>query len=495
MAAEIIYTSNPSDYLKLEGLYINEKDPPGQIVGVDLNRMGIAGKCVRGPETVQLITSPAEFTAIYGGRSYQPGAALFGEVWRALLGKKFGIVGIRRVVAAAAVAGARSLSNAVPTVIATATASSRGVWSLAVNGGPTVAVEAASNGDANMWNCRVAFQGTEKVYENLNTQAGFDNLLEVVGDDPANLIVLTKNADGRPVNSAATALTGGADGTLADADYIAAITDLAAYTGLAGAFVAEAAPSQSALNAAINTLAVGAVDRVFPVWSGVLANTRAQEITAKAAQITTSTDRVLWCSNPGYVLDPETGTLIDAPPHHFMGAILSQTDVDVHVGSAEASKFLGGCRKLRNENWSVGDYQLLKAAGISALEKVSAGFQFRSGVTASLVSGRTEIAARRMKDYLQISASERLKYYVKAKNTRVNRAQMAAELTAFCSDLKDSERIIESFSIDQTTVNTANQRAQGIEKILWRVRLIGHILSLVLETEIGTGVTIVSNEG
>ena len=34
------------------------------------------------------------------------------------------------------------------------------------------------------------------------------------------------------------------------------------------------------------------------------------------------------------------------------------------------------------------------------------------------------------------------------------------------------------------------ERAQGLEFILWRVKLIGHMLHIVLKTEIGTGVTI-----
>lgn len=495
MASEIFFTSNPSDYTKLEGLYINEKDPPGQIVGVDLNRIGIGGKCVRGPETIQLITSPADFTSIYGGRSLQSGGALYGEVWRSLVGKKFGIVAIRRVVASDAVAGSRNLQDGVPATIATVTASSRGAWSAAVNGGPTVAVEAASNGNVNHWNLRVTYQGAERVYENINTTAGNDNLAEVFGNDPTNLVVVAKVADGRPANAVAAALTGGTDGTLTDADYIAAITDLSAYNGLAAVMIAEAAPTQATLNGTIVTLAAQATDREFLTWSGVPGNTRAQEITALGTHITTRSDRIVWCSNPAKVLDPETGAKIDAYPHHFMASIISQTDVDVHVGSAEASKGLAGIRELRNEGWTRGDFELLKAAGISALEKIDGGFQFRSGVTTSLTTGRTEIARRRMTDFLQLSAAKRLRFFVKAKNTRVNRATMGAELTAFCNDLRDQERIVEEFQIDQTTVNTANQRAQGIEKILWRVRLIGHILALVLETEIGTGVTIVSNEG
>lgn len=61
---------------------------------------------------------------------------------------------------------------------------------------------------------------------------------------------------------------------------------------------------------------------------------------------------------------------------------------------------------------------------------------------------------------------------------------------AFSRSLRDQNRIIEDFAVDQESVNTAAERGRGIEKILWRVRLVGHILHLVLETEIGTGVVI-----
>ncbi len=50
--------------------------------------------------------------------------------------------------------------------------------------------------------------------------------------------------------------------------------------------------------------------------------------------------------------------------------------------------------------------------------------------------------------------------------------------------------MIEDYEIDSESVNTAGQRATGEEHVLWRVKLIGHILSLVLDTEIGVGTLI-----
>ena len=210
----------------------------------------------------------------------------------------------------------------------------------------------------------------------------------------------------------------------------------------------------------------------------------------KEAQITTPSDRIVWCYNAAKTLDPETGLKVDQGPHVWMASILSQNDVDIHPGARETTQQTAGISELNNEALTRADLILLRDAGISALEKLPDGFLFRSGVTTTLESGLTEITRRRSADFLQLSASDRLKTHVKAKNTIERRALMAGELTAFSDELRDQSRIIEEFAVEQESVNTQAQRGQGIEKLLWRVRLIGHILHLVLETEIGTGVTI-----
>ena len=92
--------------------------------------------------------------------------------------------------------------------------------------------------------------------------------------------------------------------------------------------------------------------------------------------------------------------------------------------------------------------------------------------------------------FLLLSAADRLREYVKEEGTTTVRAAMVAELQAFSEELRDQERIIENFAIEQATVNTEAQRARGIERILWRVKLIGHLLHLVISAEIGTGVLI-----
>jgi hypothetical protein len=67
---------------------------------------------------------------------------------------------------------------------------------------------------------------------------------------------------------------------------------------------------------------------------------------------------------------------------------------------------------------------------------------------------------------------------------------MAGEITGFSQGLKDKQRVVEDYEIDQESVNNATQRGRGEEHLLWRVRLISHMLSLVFETDISTGTVI-----
>jgi hypothetical protein len=166
--------------------------------------------------------------------------------------------------------------------------------------------------------------------------------------------------------------------------------------------------------------------------------------------------------------------------------------VDIHPGGQTTVPQTAGVSSVTNEALTRADLVLLRETGICTLEKLSGQFLFRSGVTTSLVSGKTEITRRRMADFLQLSAADRLKYYVKSKNTLEVRAQITGELVAFSQSLRDQSRVVEEFEVTQEGVNTELQRSQGIEKVLWRVKLIGHILALVIETEIGTGVIIES---
>lgn len=507
---DVYFTTNPSEYSQLEGLYVSEREPAGFIRGKDLGTVGLAGKAVRGPTTPQIITSSGQFIDTYGERDYGSGGSLIGEMWKALLNKPFGTLVCRRVAAADAVKASFTMETDADgssgVSVLRIDASSVGVWGNSV----AFKIEDATDGDADHFNLTVKWLGKSVTYQNLDVSAAnVDNTAAAVGTDETRLVDLVKTSNGRPDNTAGvaeadadgflylgTAATGftvvaGSDGTLVVGDYNSGMNDLAVFPNVAVCLVPEAVTGSAAtFHSNLVTLAASVSDRIFLTWAQAHGQSAATEAAQVGTQITTRSDRIVWCYNSPYTLDPKTSGEVQTAPHVWMAAILSQIDVDIHAGAFETVAFLAGITRVTSTSLSRADLKLLRAAGICALERTSDGFQFRSAVTTSLVAGKTELARRRAADYLQLSASTRLRYYVKRKNTATNRALAAGELTAFSDDLRDRERVVEDYEIDQNSVNNATQRARGEERILWRVKLIGHILALVLETDIATGTII-----
>ena len=484
--SDIYFSTNPADWTKLEGLYINEKQPAGFIRGVDLSTVGMATACVRGPLTPTIITSSADFLNIFGGRDYGGGGTIIGQGWAAMLNKPFGTVVIRRVAAAAASKASHQLL-ATATPIVQVNASSVGAWGLGI----TVDVTAPTDGISGHFNLTAHYLGRDYLYQNLDTTTGNNNLAQVIGTDPARPIDLVKLADGTPDDVAGAALaTGGSDGSVASSDYNTGLDDLANFPGVGVVLIPEAVPVAATVWSHLVTIAPTVADRIFLTWANVHTNGQSAEVSAEAAAITTTSDRIIWCYNSPYTIDPTTSLAFQQNPAIWMAAILSQVDVDIHPGSFQTEAVLAGITSLTQPGLSRGDYIALKNGGICALESTPSGFRFRSGVTTNLNPGLTEITRRRMADFLQLSAAQRLQTYVKGKNTPEIRARMAGELVSFSQGLKSLGRIVADFGINQTDVNTDPQRANGEEHILWQVKLIGHMLYLVLDTDISTGTVI-----
>lgn len=510
MAAGVYFNTNPAEWTRVEGLYISERKNPGLIQGVSLSLPAIAGKCVRGPSAPMKITSIARFLEVFGGRDVANDETfpLYGEVWRASINKPMGAMVVRRVYASdAAIASIdlETLANGSGTAVLRVAASSPGTWPMGSR--LKTKVEAPSGGVSGKFNLRVSYLGEEVVYADLDIRTGTDNLLAVVGEDEGNWVVLTKLADGTPITTGMSGLDSGGfidvgetvgsfsnvvgtDGTVAAADYVSGLTDINAFKGVGITLVAEASPTHATLQAAIVAQAPTLSDRVQLAWSGIHGQAVATEITSKTTAITTTSDRIIWCYNSAKMLDPSTALLIDSMPHHWMAAILAQTDVDVHPGCDDTKKANASISKLRNESLSRADLIALREAGICALERDDDGFAFHSGVcTDNTATVQSEITTRRQRDFLQLSAAARVKSYVKTPSSVTRRRLMVGEIEAFCGSLMDDERIVEAFEVLDNVTSDA-QAGKGLRKILWRVRLIGHLLFIVLETDISTGTTI-----
>ena len=489
------FTTNESEITRVEGLYIKERNPPSQITGAFLGVVGVTGETVRGPVDVPVeITNETDFKSIFGGRDQGNGGAIVNKVWLSMLNKPFGKVVVVRAADDGAATASDILVDGSAVHIVTIEATSPGAW----GGFVTYDVKNATDGNSNHFNLVVTYLGTVYTYENLDLHAGADNSLAVIGDSLSNVVKLVKIADGRPVNAASQTLgvsgaspTAGSDGSIADADFTASgrgLNQVKAYKGVGTVWIAER--SSSALKSAISTAAAASSDRLFLIGAD---SETVDKATATAETASYIGDRVVYCFNHAYTLDPETATSVVTQPQGWMASILSQIDVDIHPGEEDTKQYTAGIQRLFNENFDRDDYADFKAAGICALEKDD-GFAFVSGVTTNNVNGKKEITRRRSTDFLELSIASELKHSVKKKNVKSRRDSNFGIISGFLADLADAERVVDkkddgspAFQLVRTT--STQDTLNEVERMLMRVKLIGHMLEIVLETEIGVGVT------
>lgn len=481
----IKYTDNPGQYTLLPGLYVTEKDPPRFARGIDTGVIGIVGETVRGPVNTPVSCANAEeLTSIFGGRDHGDGV-LANYVWRALLNKTVGRIVVVRAAAAAAAAATLTLDSKL-----TVTASSVGKW----GNNLTAAVEDATDGDANHFNLVIAYstEGRTVTYENLNIQSGQVNIDSVVGDALSNLVTLTVAANGRPVNSAAASLATGSDGTIASTDYTGtgdAIDQILAYDGVK--IIVEASSGDDtfvqALNADFITKSANVADRIFVMWSGDHADSRADQLTYSDALA--QGDRYKFAWNSPYTVDPETATQIQTPPHHWVAAALSQLDVDEHPGAYKARKYFAGISKLTNESLTWAQLVELEAGNVSVITNNS-GYTMANAVMLTDDTGKRDVMRRRSADFLIAGMADVLKYFVNARLTEANRRSAESEVIAYLETLKKAQRIVEDYNVDIDSVNTSTNLGQGIFYVLASVRLIGTAKYIPLIAEIGATVVI-----
>lgn len=503
------FTSNDADISQLEGVYIKETNPPATVAEQSLNTVGVFGATLKGPiGTPVLIGSEARFIEVFGG-GYLDGVNI-NKVWTSILNKGFSSLYVARVAAAAAVKASFTCESAAAGGGVTTIridASSAGAWGNKLKW----KVSAATSAVAGEFNLAIKDTITGKVwlYENLNTTTG-DNLVDTIGTDDGRPVDVVKLSSTRPVNSAAgvdgadsdgytflgqtvTAFTSvaGADGTIADTDYYGTGKGLNLLQTLKGVAVVYCAEyTSSALKALMKTAAAASSDRIFLMGADSHTTTVASAVTDVASY---RSDRVVYAFNHAYTIDPVTGAEVLTRPESWMATILANTDVDIHVGEEDTKRFLAGITRLYNESLERSDYTSLKAAGIAAMEIDLGSPVFVSGVVTDLTPGKTEIARRRMADFLQLSAAYTLRFHVKKKNTEQRRTAIGATLKGWLSGLKAQGRVVEDFNIDMDILNSSTDRDNGIQRILMQVDLVPHMLAIVLTTEIGTGVTIVTN--
>ena len=507
MATDLMYTTNPNEWTRLEGVYVNRKKPDPRITGTQLNTVGMLFQAVRGPLTPQYVGSPQEASALYGGRDAGGGGAIVGGGWLATLNRGFSWpMVLCRVAAAGATAASVNLLAANGDHILTVTATSVGAWANGVTGyGITAAATLATDGSSDHRNVVVTYAGKTYTYKNIDVHtSGADNTLQVVGSDPTNPVTITKFATGLPAVAAAANLTGGSDGTVGASDYATAFPSVAHHAKAKIIVIAEQAMNTTATYAQIVLCGADAADaskaeptKIFCTCSTTYQGSAATEVTNMTTAIATLSRNIVWCYNPSQTLDTTITppTLVEGGSHLDMACILSQTAADINPGEEDSIALLAGVSAVHNDGLTRGDLITLREGGVSTLEHVDGGFQFHSAVT---VTG-AEIADVRTEQYLTGGLAQYLRHDVKKKGTETRRRQVIAKVTSWLRGLQRAENYVapndpdKGDAINVAWVDTFDERAANMGRLLTQVRTMPHLNNLVLETDMGTGVTVVKS--
>lgn len=191
--------------------------------------------------------------------------------------------------------------------------------------------------------------------------------------------------------------------------------------------------------------------------------------------------------------------ITDVGADGVMASILSQLPPEENPG--QLTSFTDGVVGLESSanaaGFEIDDYIAFKAAGIAALRMDDGVAIFQSGVTSvdpGVYPSLKNIARRRMADFIQDTLSRRLKAFGKKLSTLVRRNAITMEIRTFMGGLisKNNPQFqrIDGFSLDDKTGNTPTTLAQGLYRIILKVRTLSSLDSIVLETTIGESVTI-----
>lgn len=510
MAGEIVYSNNPGDWTKYEALYVAQLTQEASVVGPNARPLGWFDQAVRGPTTAQVIGSPEEADGLYGTRDAGGGGDIKGLMWKGALNRKLSYPMVMCRVAASDAVKAYANAVATATPILKIEANNPGVWANNASGyGLSAAISAASDGEGTHYNVTVKYQGnTIAVCKNINTTTGNDNTASVVGTSERNMFRLVKLANGRPDNTVSDLnLASGTEGTIAASDYEAAFDKVAAHPLTRVIPIGCDVMGSTGIHATVNTYVQGKVGnfptKIFYAWAG-LDEAVAAEVSEKGDQLATGASNLVWCYNASSTQD-STGTLIETGSHLDAAVIRASVDVAIHLGDEQNIALLAGRKSVYNDSLSGGDFTTLRAAGITTLEHVTNGFKFRSAVCSNSTgpigaSTSVEEVDVVRKAWLIESFAEAIKHDVCKAATETRRTTIINKLTAFCSDDQKAEHVVAKADpvlgdgYKFKWVETSQERAANIGKLLCKVRMISYLLTIVMLIDIGTGVINVKTE-
>lgn len=188
---------------------------------------------------------------------------------------------------------------------------------------------------------------------------------------------------------------------------------------------------------------------------------------------------------------------VDVGADGFMASILSQLPPEENPGQLTAFASAVNGLETGAPALEMADYVQFRAKGIAAPRMDDGTMIFQSGVTAvdpGTYPQLRNIARRRMADFIQDSLARRVKSYGKKLSTFVRRKAIEGEIRKFLTGLLSANQPafqrIAGFTVDVKSGNTPDSLAQGIFRIIVKVRTLASLDAIVLATTIGEAVEV-----
>ena len=486
----MVYRStDPSTFDDVDGIVIAETAPPPSVQGVPTNVALLVGQFQRGPTTLTQVSSAGAFLEKFGSSSFSGNTAL--------KNKKFGVLKIKRVVAADAAKASVDIEADASGggAVIRFTAKYKGAYGNSL----TVSTEAGESG------------GTTYTFKDGNTGSVLQN--EIYRDIDITAITsstfaLSKIFDvsvlddesGEPATVTDEAATTGSDGTIADTDYQTALGECEE-EGVCNVVFLDS--YNATRRGYLKTHASNTQDRMVIMEDETVHADADTAVTAWVADVASYRDtdgRIIYAIN-----DPQT--TIDSvatytSPAAWAASIISQTPAWVDPAAARTKAFTGGITGLRY-TLKRSHYVQLKNAGICGFESLRGEYKLKSGIVTQIAnSSKRTILRRRMADYLTNSVAVYLENFQNEPNRASDRDDQAAAILAFVRG-QENDRILPKDSevqggrakiVDAQVLNTDDSIAAGFNKILWKQRIYSSQRFIVLQAEIGESVVVTESE-
>ncbi len=416
-------SNNPADFDDIDGIIVDESTPPGSIQGAATNVCILVGQFPSGPLTLTEVDSIGELNQLYGKSTTHSGNL-------ALKNKKFGSLKVIRAMAAAAVKGTIVFPSVTPVDTIQFTAKYFGL-----------------RGNSNMVVLYTAIRGLPaEIYDNVVISAVGTTFANSKLVDVAVLSVLLE-----PVVAAATALATGADGSIANSDYQAALVYAEVENAGNVLFLDE---YNSTRNGYIKTHVALTQDKM-----GILSHAESDSALGRSSRASSSID-------PAF---------------------------------AKNVQYTGGATGVKT-NYTRAQHIAFKNAGGCAFEyDQDLGIKPKCGVVTQIAdTAKLTILRRRMADYLTVSASRFMKNYQNGVNSKENRDSVKGAILAFVAEqqklkvlpgVKDVESGLPTL-VDTDSPNTDLSIGLGYFYVLWKQRIFSSMRYIVLQAQIGETVVV-----